>query len=163
MLVKPTSCFVMRFLSLVCRGTLNAERTRRVAQMLVAGLAQRTLAAADPRKHDAPGAFGDITRFRSDRNDGTGDLVTERARRRDDACQVELVSAAEVEIAVGEVHVAVADAATIDFEEHFAALWLRRVPARFDQRLAELIHLETSHRSSERSFPIESRDATQYV
>ena len=112
-------------------GPRDAERARRRAEVLVAAVARRAPAASDPRVHDAaladrhaggPGTAGD---------DDAGDLVAEGERQIAAPGQIEAAPVSEVEVAVGEVQVAVADPARLDRQQHLVAGGLRAgvVPA----------------------------------
>ena len=70
------------------------------------------------------------------RLDGAGDLVAERERQLPAGAHVELLAAAEIEVAVLQVHVGVTHAAVGDAEQHLAALGRGRRRLRVLQRLA---------------------------
>ncbi len=124
---------------------VDAERARRVAQVLVAGDAQRALAAADPREDDAAVADGDTLGVGADGHHRAGDLMAERARRLQRARHVELGVAAEVEVAIVQVHVAVANAAGRHAHDDFAALRLRGVAQHLREGFAEFLELIAEH------------------
>ena len=72
------------------------------------------------------------------RLDGAGDLVAEGEGQRPVAAHVELLPAAEIEVAVLQVDVGVAHAAVGDAQQHLGALRLRRRGLGGLQRLAVL-------------------------
>ena len=89
----------------------EAERLRPGAQMLVPRGAQRACAAPDPWKRNAGRTKLDV-RVGSRSDDLAGDLVAERARQAH--CQLHPLAAAQIEVPVGDVQVAVADAGCDD-------------------------------------------------
>src|SRR5208283_2940343 len=102
----------------------NAEMARRRAEVLLAVPAGRAGAAADPRiDRDAAS--------RRDRGVGTGflhhagDLVAEREGKRAAGADIELLVAAELEIAVLDMQVGMAHAASLDPHQNFAPARLR--------------------------------------
>ena len=111
----------------------DAERSRRIAHMLVAPRAQPALAAADPGIGRVLLALGGALGVGSGGFDGPGDLVPEREGQLPAAAHVELLAAAEVEVAVLQVEVGMAHAAMRDAQQHLGALrcraWRPRWPA----------------------------------
>src|SRR5665213_1990394 len=82
--------------------------------------ARRAGGAADPRERHAPVAHRDAAGIGADCHHRAGDLVAEHARRRDAAAQVELLAIAEIEVALVQMHVAVAQAAAADTQDDLA-------------------------------------------
>src|SRR6185369_12655398 len=102
----------------------NAEMARGCADVLVAGLAGRALAAADPRI-DRNRRADFCLRIRPDGFDGAGDFMPEREGQGASGAHVELLAVAEHEIAVLHVQIGMADAAAMDAHQHFGAFGLR--------------------------------------
>ena len=114
----------------------DAERARRIAQVLVAARAQPALAAADPGIGRVALARLDALGLGARRLDRAGDLVAQREGQRAVAAHVELLAAAQVEVAVLQVEVGVAHAAMGDAQQHLGALRLGRRGLRGLQRLS---------------------------
>src|SRR5437867_768100 len=94
---------------------IDAERARLRAQMLVAGNANRALAAADPRKHQAHLAGPDTLGVRPG-GDHFADGLVAHGQREGNAAVLERHALAVTEIvaALPDVQVAVADARRLD-------------------------------------------------
>src|SRR5260221_6566223 len=115
----------------------NAEMTRRRAQILLAVPAGWAGAAADPRiDRDLAARRRDGIRrdLRSGAFDHACNLVAERERQGSARRNIQLLVADQSEKAVLHVEVGVADAASLDSHQHFAAARLRAVDDGFDQR-----------------------------
>ena len=116
----------------------DAERARRVAQMLVAACAHGARAAADPRIDGVAYAGCDALGVGASRLDGAGDLVPKGEGEGAEAAHVELLLAAQGEIAVLQVQIGVAHAAMGDAQQHLAAPGLGRLGLGGLERLAVL-------------------------
>ena len=124
----------------------DAEVTMVRAQILFATAARGTDPATDPRIDRDTMADLRIGRILACAFDHAGNLVTERERQGPSGADIELFVAAEGEVAVLQMQVGMAYAATLDANQHFAAarLWTvddrlaKRLPVS-DQRLA--VHL----------------------
>ena len=119
------------------------------AQVFVAGEAGRAAAATDPRidRNAAPDcrAFGRLAGSLDD----AGDLVSQREGQSAVLGDVEPFVAAQRKIAVLQMQVRVADAATVHPQQNFAAVWRRQLGERFTQRLAvgdKRLAVEFGHR-----------------
>ena len=112
---------------------LDAEMARRGAEIFLPGLARGAFAAADPGKHRGRCADFHI-RVGAGLLDDAGDLVAEREGEGAPRRHVELLVAAEAEIAVVQMQVGVAHAATADPHQHLGAARLRRFHDRLAQR-----------------------------
>src|SRR5262245_5625837 len=99
---------------------LDAEVTWCRAEVLFARLAGGTLAAADPGEDRRRGANLHIG-IGAGFFDHACDLVPEREGERPESGDVELLVAAEAEVAVAKMQVGVADAAAADAHQHFGA------------------------------------------
>src|SRR5262245_9253508 len=99
----------------------------RGAVVVLPGLADRALAAADPGMHQTLLADQALGRLRADRLDDAEGLVAQRERRHAAALlHVEALAAAELEVALPDVQVRVAHPRARDAHQDFAALGLRR-------------------------------------
>ena len=114
----------------------DAERAGRIAHVLVAARAQPALAAADPGIGGVELAWRHALRLGARRLHGAGDLVAQGEGQRAVAAHIELLAAAQIEIAVLQVDVGVAYAAMRDAQQHLAALRLGRGRLRGLQRLS---------------------------
>src|SRR6266850_4696359 len=133
----------------IAAGALDADPAWRHAVIVHALQAARALAAADPRAHQAVLADLRILRVRPGRYPGAVGLMAQRHRRMHPAiAHVETLSAAEVEIALADVHVAVAHAAILQLQQHLGPGRLGRRLFRFLQRLAPFDYVVTEHVSS---------------
>ncbi len=124
----------------------DAEAAHGAAQIVVAAQACRAIAAADPRigEHALPDldAFG----IGPDGDHLADILVAERYRQLHAAVgDAQFLAAAEIEIAVGKMQVAVADAGGQHLEQHFGALGLRRRRLAERHRFAAGTDLEHTH------------------
>ncbi len=105
------------------------------AQILVAGAAGGACAAADPWiDRDAMADHRAVGRVAGGFN-SAGDLMAERERQRAVFGDVELLAAAQIEIAVLDVQVGMADAATFHAHQNFAAARGRAIRDGLAQRL----------------------------
>jgi hypothetical protein len=132
----------------VATGDACAERARAQAQQLLTLLADRAFAASDPRiRHDLVADF-DAGRVRPERDDLAGDLVPHRERQVHAArLERDLLTAAEIEMPVPDMHVAVADAGSLHPQQHLVAFRFRiGVVPRF-QRLPPFDDLHRTHLS----------------
>ena len=111
---------------------LDAEMTRRRAEILFTGAAGRALAAPDPGKHGRR-LSGLHVRVGAGLLDHARDLVAEREGQRAAGGDVELLVAAEAEIAVMQMDIGMAHAAAADPHQDFAALRLGCLDDRFTQ------------------------------
>ena len=107
-------------------GPGDAERLRLRAQMFPPRPAGAAAAAADPGIHHVPGSGVDDAGVRTARHDDAADLVSQRQRQGPPLRQVQPPPAAQVEEAVLQVQVAVADAAGLGPDEHLGPDRLRR-------------------------------------
>ena len=98
----------------------DAEMSCLGAQVLVAVAARRTFAAADPRIDRDLAPRRDVG-LRTRCLDHAGDLMAESERQRAAGADVELPVGGELEEAVLDVQVGMADAAPLDAHQHFAA------------------------------------------
>ena len=107
---------------------LDAEMARRGAQILLAGAAGRAFAAADPGKHRDRAARPSTSA--SGPAFSTTPAISWPSVNGSERCvggHVELLVAAEAEIAVLQMHVGMAHAAAADAHQHLAAARLRRL------------------------------------
>ena len=115
----------------------HAEKTLLDAEIFVAVQTVAALAAADPREYRFLRADQVLRNIRTDFLDDAGDLVSERERQRHAARGVELLAAAEVGVTVLDMQIGMAQSATLDADQDFLALRLRRVDDGFAQRRIE--------------------------
>ncbi len=107
----------------------DAEEARTEAQLLLAALANRAGAAAEPGKDQALVADLGAARLRAQGDDLADRLVPHGQRQLDAALgQLEFLAAAEVVMAFPDMDVAVADAGGENAQQHLAAARLRRRP-----------------------------------
>jgi hypothetical protein len=133
----------------VAAGAEHADAAGLEAELLVAAPAHPALAAAHPRIDQPPVADLDALRRRTDRHHLADVLVPERHRQLHAALDdAEPLAAAEIEVAVGKVQIAVADAGRQHLQQHLAAGRLGRRPLGKLQRLAALADLKASHGAS---------------
>src|SRR5207237_1617595 len=127
--------------------TIHAEEARAGDTVVVlAALAHGALSAPDPRIDEALVADLHAPSARAERVDDAERLVPERERRDAAALlDVEALAAAQVEVALPDVQVGVADARAGDAHQHFAALRLRRLGEHLLQPPALLDDLIASH------------------
>src|ERR1700722_1578327 len=104
----------------------DAEMSRLGAEILVAVTARRANATTDPGIDGDPAPRRDVG-LRTRRLDHAGDLVAEGERQRTAGADVELLVGGELEEAVLDMQVRMADAAPLDAHQHFAALRLRAI------------------------------------
>ena len=97
------------------------------AEILLAGLAGRAFAAADPGIDRDRCAELRVLGVGTGALDDAGDLMAEREGQRAARADVELLAVAEREIAVLHVQVGMAHAAALDAHQHLAAVRLRAV------------------------------------
>ncbi len=106
----------------VAAGAPRPQGARVQAEQLLALLAYRAFAAADPRVGDDLVADGDPGRIGAEGRDLAGDLVSHRERQLDAArFERDLPAVAEVEVPVPDVHIAVAHARRLDPQQHLLA------------------------------------------
>ena len=115
----------------------DAEEALLDAEVFIAIGAVAALAAADPGEYRLLLSDQVLRSIGTDFVDDAGDLVSQRERQRHAARGVELLAAAEIGIAVLDVQIGMAQPATLDADEYFAALRLRRVDDGFAQRRIE--------------------------
>ena len=113
----------------------DAEMTMVRAQILLAADARGADAASDPGIDRDAMANDRVGRLLSSAFDHAGDLVAKREGQGPSRADVELFIAAEREIAVLQVQIGMAYAATLDAHQHFAAAWRRAVDDGLAQRL----------------------------
>ena len=124
----------------IAAGDLDAELARLGADVLLVALAGGALAAADPREDDE--ALADLAAFeqrlsiRAHGAERAFDLVAQRVGQGASARPVDLVAIAEVDMAVLQVDVRVADAGMGDLHHDFRALGRGHVGGHFLKRLA---------------------------
>src|SRR5438874_2811745 len=128
-------------------GAIHAEEARAGdAVVVLAALAHDALSAPDPRIDEALVAHLHAPSARPERFDDAERLVAERERRDAAALlDVEALAAAQVEVALPDVQVGVADARAGDAYQHLAALRLGRLGEHLLQRLAVLDDLIADH------------------
>ncbi len=124
---------------------IHAQRARRAAKMLVAAGACAARTAADPREHDPAIADRNTARIWAERDHLADDLVAEDAGRGDAAREFDATTVAEIEKAVREVDVAVADAACLGPQQHLPAGRGRRRGAGRHQWHAERLESKAAH------------------
>src|SRR5262249_48927857 len=106
----------------VAAGAPRPQGARGQAEELLALAAYGAFAAADPRVGDDLVADRDPGRIRAECDDLAGDLVPHRERQLHAArLERNLPAAAEIEMSVPDVHVAVADARRLDPQQHLRA------------------------------------------
>jgi hypothetical protein len=106
---------------------VTPEHASGAAEIFVATPADRAGAAADPGVRQPAVADFRTLSLRPDRHHLADILVAERDRQLHAAIfQAHPLAATEIEIAVGQMQVAVADAGCQNFEQHLTALRLRR-------------------------------------
>ncbi len=127
----------------------HAEALHGAAEILLAALADRAVAAADPGMRQPAVADLDALRVGPDRHHLADVLVAERHRQLHAAVfEAHALAAAEIEIAVGQMQVAVADAGGQHLQQHLGAGGLGRRIFVALKRLAAGADLEAAHRSS---------------
>src|SRR5512145_2831207 len=133
----------------VAARPLNADHAGRRAIVIETFVAARAITAARPRINKALCADRRRQCIGSRRDDSAERLVAERYRRMHAAiAHVQALAAAENEIAVANMGVAVAHAAVLEFDEHLRARWRGGLPLDFFKRLAPLDNVVTQHRSA---------------
>ena len=130
----------------IAAGKLDADPARRHAMIIHALSAARAFSATNPGTDQAVLTDRRIRRARSRSDHGTEGLMAERDGRSHAAlAHVETLAATQVEIAFADMHVAVADAAVFQLQQHFRPGRLRRRLLGFLQRLAPFDHVVTQH------------------
>jgi hypothetical protein len=133
----------------VATSALDADPARRHAVIVHAFQAAHALAAADPRTHQPILADRRILRIRPGRDHCAVGFVAQRHWRMHPAiAHVETLAAAEIEIALADMHVAMADTAILQLQQHLGACRFGRGLLRSLQRLAPFDHVVTQHASS---------------
>ena len=124
----------------------HAEAAHGAAQILIAAQANRAGAATDPRVGQQHLANFNALDLGSDGHHFANVFVPERHRQIHAAIlQTHPLAAAKIEIAVGEVQVAVADPGGEDLQEHLGAGRLRRRLLVALERLTANADLEHAH------------------
>src|SRR4029077_17955697 len=100
----------------------DADEALLEAEIFIAVLTVAALAAADPGEDGLLLADQVLGRIGADFLDYACDLVSQRERQRHAARRIELFAAAEIGIAILDVQVGMAQPATFDADEDFAAL-----------------------------------------
>src|SRR5262249_39218667 len=113
---------------------IDADMARGGAVVLLAVPARNALAAADPGVDRDLVAGLRVRGVETDAIDHAGDLVAEREGQGAALADVELLVAAEPEVAVLHVHVGMAHAAALDPHKHLAAARLGRLDDGLAQR-----------------------------
>ena len=128
-------------------GAIHAEEARAGDTVVVlAALAHGALSAPDPRIDEALVADLHAARAGAESLHDAKGFVTECKRRyAATLLHVEALAAAQVEVALPDVQVGVADARAGDAHQHFAALRLRRLGEHLLQRPAVLDDLIADH------------------
>src|SRR5207253_1797581 len=128
-------------------GAVDAEEARAGdAVIFLTGLAHGALAAADPRIDQPLLADFDPASAGPERFDDAERLVAEREGRNAAALlHVEALAAAEIEVALPDVEIGVADAGARDAHEHLGSLGLGRAREHLLQRLAVFDDLIADH------------------
>lgn len=115
----------------------HAKALHRAAQILFAAPARAAAAAADPRMRKHARSHLDAFGFRPDRYDLADILMPERKRQLHATFgQTQAFAAAEIEIAICQMQIAMADARREHLEQYLRALWLRGQLFVASQRLA---------------------------
>src|SRR5579872_2831427 len=128
---------------------LDAEKTGLRTELLVAAPADGTSAAADPRVRHALITDLHPVRRRPDRHHFTHNLMAHGEGRHQAAIlHGELLSAAQIVIALPEMKIAMAHTGRERAQENFGSLRLRRGFLGFFQRRAEIDDVITLHRMS---------------
>ena len=123
-----------------------AELARLEAEIFLAALAGRAIAAADPGKGRIAVADLHALGIGADGHHFALDLMAERVRQLH-APQRQLVAAAQIEIAVMDMNVGMADAGVLDLQQHLGALGLRRRAFDGLKRLSEFDNGLAEHRA----------------
>ena len=130
----------------VTAGPLNADPARRHAMIVHALQTTRAGAAADPRTHQPVLSDRHVFRVRPGGDHGAEWLVAERNRRVHAAiAHVEALAPAKIEVAVADMHIAVAHAAVFELQQHLRAGWFRCRLLRFLQRLTPFDYVIAQH------------------
>ena len=114
------------------------------ADVLLAAQAGGALAATDPRKRRITRADLDVLHIGADGDDFAFDLMAQRVRQLHIRHR-QLVAAAQIEIAVMDMDVRMADAGIVDLEENLGACRGRCRRLQFLKRLAEFRDHLTEH------------------
>ena len=120
-----------------CKAAVNsrAEMPRRLADVFIARLAGGALSATDPGiDRDLRADFGFCIRSRLFNH--AGDFVSERKGQSATGAYVERFAVAQFKKSVLHVQIGMADAASRNPHQYFAALRARRVDHRLAQRCA---------------------------
>ena len=132
----------------------HADAARLEAQLLVAAEADAAFAASHPGIHQPPVADRHAARLRADRHDLADVLMAERDRQLHSALDdAQALAAAEIEVAVGQMQIAVADAGGEHLEQHLGAGRLGRGMLRHLKRCTALADLKASHRVASDASP----------
>ncbi len=111
----------------IAAGDLDADLARLGADVFLVTLAGGALAAADPREDDEAladlAAFEQRLRIGANGRERAFDLVAERVGQRAALGPVDLVAIADVDMAVLQVDVGMADAGEGDLHERLACPW----------------------------------------
>src|SRR5574341_413806 len=103
----------------VAARTLNADHARRHAVIVQSFAAAHALAATDPRENHTIFADRHGTGIRPGGDDDSVRFMPQRHRRPHAAlAHTQTFAAAEIEIAIANMHVAVAHAAVFELDEH---------------------------------------------
>ena len=124
----------------IAAGDLDAELARLGADVFLVALAGSALAAADPRKDDEAlaglAAFEQGLRIGTDSRQRAFDLVAQRVGQRAALGPVDLVAIAQIDMAVLQVDVGMANAGVRNPDDDFRAFGRRDVGGHFFERCA---------------------------
>src|SRR6185295_14398352 len=125
---------------------LDANPARGHAMVVHALETTRALAAANPGAHQAILSNGYVFGIDTRGDDGAKGFMAKRNRRMHSALtHVEAFASSEIEITIADMHVAVADPAILQLQQHFGTGRLRRLLLGFLQRFAPLHDVITQH------------------
>ena len=116
--------------------------------VFIASLADRACATADPGEGHPHVADGNALCIWPDGHHLAGNFMAQGARWPQRTCQIDLVAATQIKVAVLQMHIAVANTARLHPQNHLAALGCRCFPQNLRERLAKLFDLVTQHGNS---------------
>ena len=132
----------------IAAGAEHADAERRAAKLLVAALADRAFAAAEPWMNEPAVARLDALGVWADGDDFADVFVSHGQRQLDAAVgELEQLAAAEIVVALPDMQIAVADAGGDDLEQDLGPRGLRRRPLHQPQRCPAFTDIIAFHRT----------------